>query len=1259
MRGTTVGPYEIEELLGSGGMGNVYAARLTKPGSAVGVGERVAVKFVHPHLLETPGFFKRFLREAEIGRSVQHENVVRTLDADAFVVDGRHLHFLVMELVEGQTLADLVGELGQVPEELCRHIGREVARGLSQIHTAGIVHRDMKPENVLITPDHHVKIMDLGVARLMDEAVRLSQSGLFVGSLLYAAPEQLGKSTADLDGRVDLYSLGLVLYELSTGVQPFASGTQGVAQVLPRILNEKPRRVSDLNPQVSPFFEEVVHTLIEKDRERRFPSARVLGDILSLGEESPWWRERRVLLRQTTQRPLRRIRIPRDTALFGRDDDLAVLRKAYDTARAGTGRVVILSGEAGIGKTRLVDEFIARLQAENEELNFLFGVNPPGGAATASAAFADAYRQHLGEDAIEDQLGEYLRDTQLLVPSFAALLRGESVPVGGVALDKDSLQTVFVQTARRLAEERPTVILIDDLHYAPEDGLALFAALSLAVRDHRVLLVGTTRPGLDEDWLASIVRMEHASQRQLERLGAKDLADLLADAFGSRRLADELGMLIARRSDGNPFFVFEMLRGLREQGLIAQRADGAWASTARIMEVQVPSSLRELVQARVARLDEDSRDLLDVAACYGFEFDPLVIGEVLGLRRIPLLKQLARIERTHRLVRSVGVKYVFDHHQAREALYGGLSELLRREYHAAIAEVLGADTEAVGEQAVVLAHHLVRAGDGDGAGPHVVAALDHLDATHAFAAAVSFVEEALACTGALTGAARVEALIRKAGWESLLGRSADERATLRLATEGADVLGDDGVRAKARNYQGRAERIAGEYDTAEALLVDALALAERAGDRVELARGEGVLGNVDYSRGRYADALTHYERQLELNREAGDRHGEAAALGNAALALAELGRRDEARARHEARLALSKELGDRAGQAQSSSNLALLLESLGDLDGAEALYLRALELARELGARRSESIALGGLANVLAMRGRVEESRRMLQDRVRIDAEIGYRRGQARGTLNLGIASADLGRWADALRQYESALALAQEIGDRQAVAIVLVNLAVLRVALGDHTGASAAIDECRARCAEMGARYIEAYTWAADAARALAEDDHAAAAEFVERAIAMHTELGNRGGVAEALPVLATAHTRRGEEAAASTALERAAELAAELGLPGPEAVALCERAALPGGVPGVARERLRELDGRLRVADRMRVRFALYRASGEVADLIRANETLLELVEHAPVPARQTMVRDVAEHRAIAEAFEARFGDGDAPVEDETRIA
>ena len=1069
MDGGRLGAYVLDRELGSGGMGRVYAATVAERAPGLAVGDRVALKVVHPHLLETQGFFMRFLREAQLGASIEHQNVVRTHLCDQVFEDGRPHAFLVMELVSGQNLRDLLAELGQVPEELCRHIGREIAKGLGAIHAQGVVHRDLKPENVLITADHVVKVMDLGVARLADEQLRLSHSGAFVGSAEYAAPEQFGGS---VDHRCDLHALGLLLYELSCGRHPYRA--DDFRSVMKRVCEVEPRRLGDVNPQLSAFFEELVHKLLAKSADERFADSETVLSVLEQGEDSEWWRERARQLQATSRRPLRRIRIPRETAVYGRDDEIERLRAMYQRAKAGEGQVVLIEGEAGIGRSRLVDEVVSRLQRDGEDVNFLFGSYPPGGAASAAGAFSTAFREHLGAAGA----AAYLPRTPLLVPAFEAVLNGDIAPAGAEPLTPDSLATCFVQASRVLAAERPTILLIDDLHFAPAEARSLFSALAMALPGHRVLLVGTTRPGVEGDWRGNLQRLEHVDHIHLERLFPKDLVALLRDSFGSESLASSLAAQIAVKSDGNPFFAFEIIRGLRDGQFITRRDDGTWESTGVIDEIAIPSSVLDLVNARVADLSDAERNVLDVAACCGFEFDPLLVGDVLELRQIPLMRLLAHVEKKHRLVRAAGRRFVFDHHQVQESLYEAMPELLREPYHAALADALAARIRAPesapetldGALCVDLCEHYLKGARGEDALRYLEAAQAHLSKACLPAQMVALTERALAVPGLLAGRERANALLRLLPALDSLGRRGRQETLTREVADLAEDLGDESLRDRAAAALGilccRLSRLA----EAETCYRQALERAQARGDKRREAVHSTGLGNVFFAQARLSEALEWHERAIAAICETGDLEDEGKYLTNLAGALIMSGRLAEAREHLERAFAISRQVRHPAYAATVRLSLASLEDTEGRPYEAQQQRERALELSREIGDRRQEAIALVNIGPGWRMLGDPERARQALDASVALCREIGAYYPEGFGLLGLSQVAADEGDLAEARRLAEESLALRRRIRHRDGVVRTLLHLGEVLALAGEAAEACAALEEGVALARELGA---------------------------------------------------------------------------------------------------------------------------------------------------------------------------------------------
>jgi serine/threonine protein kinase/tetratricopeptide (TPR) repeat protein len=1252
--GTTIGPYRLDAELGAGGMGTVYLATLVVPALGLGAGARVAVKVLHAHLVSRPEFRDRFLREAAIGARVRHENVAATLGSESVLVDGARVDLLAMEYVEGRTLRALLDDLGHVPEGLCRHIGHEVGRALAAIHGEGAVHRDLKPENVLITPDHVVKVMDLGVARLVDEATRISETGAFVGSLPYAAPEQLGSpgrpvqcsSSAegrkvDVDARADLHALGLTLYELATGVHPFDADDVGT--VVRRVLDAVPRPAGELNPQLSPFFEELLARLLEKDRERRPQSAADVARIFAEGEDGAWWKDRAASLRRETRRPLRRIRIPRETALYGRETELALLRSLFERASAGDGQVVLIEGEAGIGKSRLVDEFVGRLAQAGEDVNFLFGSYPPGGAATASGAFSTAYREHFGGD--DAAIRAALPQMPLLVPAFSALLRGDVPPEHAEKFTKDSLQTVFVHATRSFAAQRPTIVLIDDLHFAPQEGRALFASLVPAVPGHPILLVGGARPSLDAKWARELAGHPQVTRLVLPRLGPKELVHLLRDALRSERLADELAGLMGVKSDGNPFFVFELLQGLRDGQFLRQRPDGTWETTQVIRDVHVPSSIVELVQGRVADLAVDDKNLLDVAACCGFEFDPLVVAAVLGVGQIPTLQRLARIEQKHRLVRSAGRRFVFDHHQVQEALYVGMPELLREPYHSAIAEAIEARSGAVsrepkdvdGAVCVELAEHFLKGAKGERAHRYLDAALTHLEIGYLNDATIRLCDRALAASGVLAGKERAEVCLRQAACLDLLGRREAERVALEAAQALADLAEDPALGARARNRLGWHFVRVCRYAEAESTLRAALQLARAAGEKKEEAAASGNLANVFWSLGRYAEAQEHYERDLALALETGDRRGEAVATGNLGTVFHSLGRYAEAREHYERSLAFAREMGDRRTEAIATGNLGNVFYALGRYAEAREHYERWVALARETSDRRGEASANGSLGTVFCALGRYAEAREYHERHLAFARESGDRRGEATATGSLGTVFWALGRYAEAREYVERQLALARESGNRWGEAHALGNLGSAHFSLGAAALARQRLEESLSLCREIGARSQEGFALARLADVSDEEGDLAGALGLAGESLALRRTIGHGHGVAESLVLVADLHQRSGEAETARSELTEALQLLHEHGRADEAALALAMLACLSGGD---AREAVAALAEAGADKDSARVRWLLWQATRDRSHLVAAKRLLDELLAKVPAEHHAAMLANVRLHREIVAA-------------------
>ena len=292
--------YELEGLVGTGGMSSVYKARDRL------LERRVALKILHEHHASDEDFVERFRKEARSVAQLSHPNIVTVIDRG----DDEGRQFIVFEYVDGENLKELVTREGPLPLGRALELALQVGRGLSFAHSHGLVHRDVKPQNVLMNGDDQAKVTDFGIARSIDVDVSVTQTGTVLGTSAYIAPEQA--SGGDITPQTDVYSLGVVLYELLTGEVPFP-GESFVAVAMKHI-NEPPPSVLERRPDTPPRLAAAVDRALAKEPGERFASmddfvAELSACLAELGPEADF-DATMIVPAASASRPPRGVRVP-------------------------------------------------------------------------------------------------------------------------------------------------------------------------------------------------------------------------------------------------------------------------------------------------------------------------------------------------------------------------------------------------------------------------------------------------------------------------------------------------------------------------------------------------------------------------------------------------------------------------------------------------------------------------------------------------------------------------------------------------------------------------------------------------------------------------------------------------------------------------------------------------------------------------------------------------------------------------------------
>ena len=683
--------YEILGELGRGGMGVVYRARDPV------LNREVAVKLMSSSDL-TPELEERFQREAQVVGQMDHPAIVPIHDL------GRHEGslFFVMPVVSGTNLSRLLKEqtltLGDVVE-----IGIQVADALDYSHARGVVHRDIKPANIMVRREEgggvRARVMDFGLAHSTAES-RLTKTGTLVGTVAYLSPEQVASRA--FDGRSDIYSLGVVLYECLVGEPPF---TGDVQSILYRIVHEIPQPPRSLGAEIREELQDIVLRCLEKDPGKRPQKAGQVSEALRRHKGSLASDEVRMSLVLSASRSIPR---PAASAFIGREKEFAELQRRLNSAIAGECHFAVVAGEPGIGKTRLLEELknLARVR----KVRALYGRFVEQDRAFSYQGFCELIEDYfLSRDAGSSSAER--PDFSDLAPELIALFpqlseigelraagSGETRAVAEEKKAEDRIQIfeLLAKTLTRIAGGKPLLLILENLHGA-EISIEALQYIVRRLRPTPTLIVGSYRQ-TETDKRHPLIRMLESFADDprfvsltLGPFSPSEHRTLVESLVGAPRVSNELANRLRDATEGNPFFTKELIRSLVESGGIAKADTGEWSFSrgAALSADNLPATIQQAVEKRTERLPQDLRDLLSVASVLGKTFDARDLETLSETRNVDdALDRFLREGILEEERESRGDRLTFSSGIVRDVLYGALARRKRRSLHRKYAELL-------------------------------------------------------------------------------------------------------------------------------------------------------------------------------------------------------------------------------------------------------------------------------------------------------------------------------------------------------------------------------------------------------------------------------------------------------------------------------------------------------------------------------------------------------------------------------------------
>ncbi len=938
--------FRIEAKLGQGGMGAVYRAVDTK------LGRPVAIKVLSPGTVSSPDADRRFREEARLASALNHPHIVTIYSVEES--EGRE--FIVMEYVEGETLLERARRQPLDGADLL-DLGIQVSEALAAAHALGLVHRDIKPGNILIDKQGRAKVTDFGLAKRIEltsdapdptaTLARLTQSGLIMGTPAYMSPEQTRGEP--LDARTDIFSLGVSLYEAATGGLPF-EGPSALA-TMHAIATAEPIPPSRSRPELPPELDVVLFRALAKSPSERYASARELADALKGLREGARMTAVSIAVPRAPATDVPHNLPAQLTSFIGRGRERGEVRRLFASAR-----LVTVMGVGGCGKTRLAIQVAADM----------LGEEPDGAWLVEFATLSDP---GLVPQAVAKVLGVREEPGRPLTATLVEAIGGKSLLL---VLDNcEHMAAACATLADGLLRACPHLrILATSQEGLGISGEILWRIPTLSVPDLR-----RGSPGTKD----KAARFE-AVRLFMERAVAAHSSFSLTDS-NARTVAQ-----ICRRLDGIPLAI--ELAAVRVKVLsvekILDRLEDRFQLLTGGSRTALPhqQTLRAAMDWSYELLAADEKTLLNRLGIFAggcsLESAEVICGWN-GLKADDVLDLLSHL---------VDKSLVGPHEGSDGGMRYGLLETIRA-YAAERADQAG-ERSALEERHATYFLHVAELAEPEVVGPDQVRWLDQLEEEHDnFRLAI----QTLLARREAESALRICGALWRFWWIRGIWSEGRDRleAALRLEGPSRRTL----ARSKALRGAAVLARGQADYPAARTFLDEGLTIAREREDRSEIAAALFEQGNVANDRDDLVEARRLYEESLSIRRSIDDRRGVAMTLHNLAVVAEALGELAVAVPLYEEALALHRSLGNRAMEAATLNGLGDLAVGQGNLGLARIHQVGALAIQRQLGDKRGLAFSLRELGSIAATQGDVSGACASLAECMQILRTLGDRQGVA------------------------------------------------------------------------------------------------------------------------------------------------------------------------------------------------------------------------------------------------------------------------